>query len=520
MALKEKKQLPRGENPDKGELERRFKANPFIFIGTILILIIVVIAFVVAPAIVPEAGGAGVDLTFGYYNKVPITYVPGNYLANVQANYARYMQMQGSINESDYQSLSKLIWRQAFEETVIHTAILQTVKDAGFVVPGPVVDREVARLPELQENGRFSISRYRSLTAADQLKLWKEVQESIASNLYLEAMFSLRMPSGESEFVRSMAARTRSFGMVSFSLDSYPDGEVAAYARAEPDLFRAIHLSRITITSSEREARQVLDSVKSGAQTFEEAARTQSQDSYAERGGDMGAQMAYELVNEVPDNAERESVIATAVGEYSPLVKVPSGWAFFRTDEEVRAVDTEDPTNLAKIRSYMRNFERGRMEDWLFDQAQQFIDAAAEGGFDDAAEARELQKYDFGPLPLNYGGVTITDSAQGTNLFPALSAEKISELIPAESNDNFWRAAFFTPLETPSEPFIVRDNVLVLYPRKEILRDAADTEGINTFYATWVSSGAESSLRSHFLNSDKLEDNFDATYSKFLSPSN
>jgi hypothetical protein len=517
MAPREKKQL-REVNPNKGEWIRRFKSNPFIFIGTIVILIIVVVAFVVAPAIVPEAGSSGVDLTFGYYNKVPISYVPGNYLANVQANYARYMQ--GSINESNYQTISQMIWRQAFEETVIHIAILQAMKEAGYVAPAAVVDREVAQLPDFQENGRFSVARYRSLSASDRMTLWKEVQESIAQNLYLDAMFSLRLPSGESEFVRSMAARTRSFGMASFPLDSYPDDEVAAYVVSEPDLFSGIHLSRITITSSEREAQQVLDSVKNGTQTFEEAARTQSQDSYAERGGDMGLQMAYELVSEVPDSAERESVIATALGEYSPLVKVPSGWAFFRSDEEVRGVDTEDPANLSKIRSYMRNFERGRMEDWLFAQARLLIDAAKEEGFDEAAEAAGAQKRDFGPLPLNYGGVTITDSAQGTNLFPALSAESISELIPAESNENFWRAAFFTPLETPSEPLVVGDYVLVLYPREEIIRDEADTEGIVTFYSTWVSSGAETSLRSHFLNSDKLDDRFFATYLQFLLPVN
>jgi hypothetical protein len=518
MALKEKKQSLWEKNPNKGEWIRRFKTNPFIFVGTIVVLIIVIVAFVVAPAIVPEAGSSGVDLIFGYYDKIPIAYVPGNYLANVQANYARYMQ--GSINESNYQTMSQMIWRQAFEDTVIHVAILQAMEQAGYAAPAAVVDREVAQLPEFQENGRFSTARYRSLSAADRMNLWKEVRESIAQNLYLDALFSLRLSSAESEFIRSMTARTRSFSMASFPLDSYPDEEIVAYAASEPDLFRTIHLSRITITASEREARQVLDSIVNGTQTFEEAARTQSQDSYSERGGDMGTQMAYELVGEVPDSAERESVIATALGEYSPLVKVPSGWAFFRSDEEVRAADTGDPANLSKIRSYMRNFERGRMEDWLFAQARRLIDAAGEEGFDEAAKALGAQQRNFGPLPLNYGGVTITDSTQGTSLFPALSAESISELIPAESNENFWRAAFFTPLETPSEPLVVGDNVLALYPREEIIRDEADTEGIITFYPTWVSSGAETSLRSHFLNSDKLDDRFFATYLQFLLPSN
>jgi hypothetical protein len=518
MASKETKQSVREENPDKGEWMRRFKANPFVFIGTIIVLIIVIVAFVVAPAIVPEAGSSRVDLTFGYYNKVPIAYVPGNYLATVQANYARYIQ--GSINESNYQTMSQMLWRQAFEDTVIHVAILQAMDQAGYIAPEVLVDREVAQLPQFQENGRFSTARYRSLSATDRIALWKEVRESLTKNRYLEDLFSLRLPSAEAGFVRAMTARTRSFGMASFSLDSYPDGEIVAYTRAEPDLFRTIHLSRITIASGEREARQVLESVQNGTQTFEEAARTQSQDSYAERGGDMGIQMAYELVSEVPDSAERASVIATAAGEYSPLVKVPSGWAFFRADQEPRAVDTEDPASIAKIRSYMRNFERGRMEDWLFARARLLIDAVAEDGFDAAVEASGALRHDFGPLPLNYGGVVITDSSQGRNLFPALSAEQISELVPAESNENFWRAAFFTPLETPSEPLVVGDTVLVLYPREEIIRDEADSEGIATFYATWVSSGAEKSLRSYFMNNDKLEDKFFETYVRYLLPTN
>jgi hypothetical protein len=518
MASSGKKQPVNMDNPNRGEWARRFKANPFIFIGTIVILIIVIVAFVVVPAFVPEAGGPMVDLTFGSYDKVPITYVPGNYMANVQESYARYLQ--GSINESNYQSISQMVWQQAFEEAAIHIAILQTMKQAGYAAPASVVDREVARLPQFQENGRFSTARYRSLSNTIRMTLWKEMQESIAENHYREDISSLRMPVAESEFVRAMTARTRSFGMASFPLDGYPDEEIIAYIASDPELFRTIHLSRITIRSSEREARQVLDSVTNGTQTFEEAAQTQSQDAYAERGGDLGIQMAYELTTEVPDSAERESVIATAAGEYSPLVKVPAGWAFFRTDEEVRPVDTEDPTNLSKIRSYMTRFERGRMEDWLFAQARLFIDAVGEDGFDDAALAEWARKREFGPVPLNYGGVSITDSSQGTSLFPALSAQSISELFQAESNENFWSVAFSTPLETPSEPLVIGDNVLVIYPREEIVKDEADTEGILTFYPTWVSNGSETSLRSHFINSDKLINRFNATYSQYIAPIN
>jgi hypothetical protein len=388
------------------------------------------------------------------------------------------------------------------------------MKQAAYTAPEAVVDREVAALPQFQENGRFSVSRWERMDKISRLALWREVQESIAKRHYLEDMTGLRVPSAEGDFIKNMTILERSFGLAVFPLSSYPDEEIRSYASSEPDLFRITHLSRITINSSEREAQQVLDSIKDGTKTFEEAARTQSQDTYADRSGEMGIRMAYELTSDVPDSQERESVIAALPGDYSPVVKVPTGWAFFRAEEAVYPADTTDTANLDKIRSYINQFERGRIEDWLLEQARLFTVAAEDQDFDTALEAWGMQKRDFGPLPLNYGGVTI--DYQGVNQFPTLSAQSISELIPAETNENFWRTAFFTPLGSPSEPLVIGDNVVVLYPREETTKDAEDTEGIAAFYSTWISNNAETSLRSHFTSNEKLEDRFFQTYLQYL----
>jgi parvulin-like peptidyl-prolyl isomerase len=525
MASKENKQLTREENPFKGEWTRRFKANPFVFIGTFVVLIIVIVAFVVVPAIVPEAGGPSMDLNFGSYDTVPISYVPGNYFANVYGNISRYYQQY--LQGSNFQGIEQTIWRQAFEETVIHTAILQEMKKAGYTAPEKVVDREVATLPQFQENGRFSVTRYRRLDKTARLALWREVQESITKDRYREDVMSLRTPAGEGAFIRDMTRRQRSFGLAVFPLDSYPNDEIVKYVASNPELFRSSHLSRITINSSEREARQVLNSIKAGTQTFEEAAQSQSQDSYADRGGDMGIRMAYEFTSEVPDSAERETVLNTPPGELSPVVKVPSGWAFFRAEQAMLPAEATigDTAKLDKIRSYMTSFQRGIMEDWLFGEARLLISAVEEKGFDAAVEESGVQKYDFGPLPLNYGGLTMNFG--GLNLFPTISAQSISQLIPAESNAAFWQAAFFTPLEHAAEPLVIGDNVLVLYPREETTKDTnapSDSEGTegpdlrsdDHDYSTWVSNNAETSLRSYFINSEKLNDRFFATYLQYL----
>jgi hypothetical protein len=296
--------------------------------------------------------------------------------------------------------------------------------------------------------------------------------------------------------------------MAAFPLSSYPDAEIAAYAAENPDLFRFAHLSRITLSSSEAEARTVLNSIQDGTATFEEAAGTHSQDGYADRGGDMGLKMIYELTTEIPDAGARNAVTALSEGEYSSIVKVPAGWAFFRAEAAPYAADLADSGNLSKIRNYLLDLERGRVEDWLIAQAETFIARVKEDGFDAAAEAQGLTKQSFGPIPLNYGGV---------DLFGSLRSTGVQELASADFNENFWRAAFFTPLETPSIPMVLGSSVVVLYPREESPAEESAVETVKSIYSSyWLSYNAEMGLRNYFLRSDKFEDRFFDAFYKFI----
>ncbi|MDR3342929.1 MAG: SurA N-terminal domain-containing protein [Treponema sp.] len=510
MAFKAKKQVTQEDTSAGAEFIRRFKANPFIFIGTIVILIIVIVAFVLVPAIVPAAGGPSVDLSFGSYNKVPLTYVPGNYFAQVRENIARYQQP--SVDDRNYFSVNYQIWREAFEETVVHTAILQEMNHAGYTAPVDVVDREVAQLPQFQENGRFSTARYRQLDNTTRMSLWRQVQDSIAIDRYNADMTNLRISSKEGPFIKAMASPERTFDMAAFPLSDYPDTEVIAYTLSNPGLFQVTHLSKIAINSSEREARQILATVQEGTQTFEDAARTHSQDGYAEKGGDMGIKLAYELSTEVPDATERESVIGLAKGAYSPIVKVPSGWAFFRAEDAPHPADTGDAALVAKIRVYITEFERGRMEDFFVNQADALIGLINASGFDAALAQQGLSKRHFGPLPLNYGRVA---------LFTSLASFSVSELTDAVSNENFWQTAFSTPLNTPSKPLVIGNNVVVLYPLEETPADETNAGYIETAYSSyWLSYILDQNVHSYFLTNEKLEDRFFDAFFKYIQPLN
>ena len=175
MPAREKKPRQQSkEESGKSEIIRRFKANPFLFTGTVIVLVIIVIAFVFVPAIVPEAMGGG-DLVFGFYNKVPIKYMPGNHFYQVQQ--FLYQRHQPANDDPNSMMIIAQIWRQSFEEAAVRMGILDTMKEAGFVVPEDVINREMAELPYFQENGRFSSTRYRAMDTNTRMTLWRQVYE-------------------------------------------------------------------------------------------------------------------------------------------------------------------------------------------------------------------------------------------------------------------------------------------------------------------------------------------------------
>jgi len=504
MAFKEKKTA---HEKSDSELVRRFKTSPFIFIGTFIVLVIVVVAFVLVPAIVPNAGfGRNVDLTFGYYDKVPISYVPGNYFAQYYEMVAHYRQ--NTVNSENYSFANYQIWREAFEGAAIHTAILHEMKKSGYTAPAKIVDRDVARLPQFQENGRFSSALYRQMDDNQRLSLWRQVQEDIIKEHFHADVTGLLKPAAEAKFISNMAAVQRSFDMTVFSVDAYPETEYEAYVREHSGLFRSIHLSMITVNSSEREARKILDSIKNGETTFEDAAKAYSKDAYADRGGDMGIKMFHELSTDIPEETEREKIIALARNEYSDVVKIGSGWSFFRAEEAVQEADASDAAVLEKVRSYVRNFERGRMEDWAIAQADKFITLVNEVGFEDAVAQQGIEKRSFGPVPLNYGNV---------DLFTTLTSQSVSELSSSASDENFWKVAFSTPVETPSRPVVQGSNVLVLFPKEETAAEESALEDIiSTFNSYWLSYVSEQGLQQYFMNSPKMEDKFMEIYFRYF----
>jgi len=505
MASKRKKQTPQGDSAFQ-ELSRKFHSNPFVFIGTLVVLLLIVISFVLVPALAPGAGSGSASLNFGTYDGIPIDYIPGNYFSEQRDYFNEQFQSLGQAQDEQYAALQ--IWRAAFESTVIQTAALQELKELSYSVPAKLVDQRMTGY--FMENGRFSAALYRAMPEADRITLRNNLYDQIAMERYMDDVLSLHISSKEKDFILSMASPERSFDLVSFSVLDYPDSEVSAYIRDNPDTFKSIHLSKISIGSSEKDAKKVLDSVTEGTISFEEAARTHSKDEFADKGGDMGVRYVFELTSHIPEESDREALLALGVGDVSGLISVPAGWAFFRVEEAARTAAADDSAVIEKARSYLYSFERGRMEDWAIANAESFARDIQANGLEAAAEQSGKTIQSFGPVPLNYGN---TQASYGNvPLFKTLDRFGISALNNAVSNERFWEIAFSTDLNAPSEPLVIADTVMVLVPTSEQSADDSSIFIAQNYYTYKAGQFSEISLKNHILESDKLEDKFFETF--------
>jgi hypothetical protein len=210
--------------------------------------------------------------------------------------------------------------------------------------------------------------------------------------------------------------------------------------------------------------------------------------------------MAYELVSTISDETIRQGVVNLSRGSFSDVLAIgEKSWTFFRAEEEPHDADTNDVLALDKIRSYVMSFERGRAEDYILAEAEKFTADAKEVGFDSAIGNRAMEKKSFGPIPINYGD---------TSLFPSVSSSGVGELSTASANENFWQAAFATAVNSPSSPFVLDDNVIVLYPTEETVADPEFNSYIGIYYSYWLNDSIQQGISSYFINNGKLDDRF------------
>ena len=505
------------QKSDSRDSKRGIK-NPGIYAGTIVVLVIVIIAFVFVPMGTSGRGLSdnGRALTFGRYAGKPITYGQSSYMALQVRDLNDRLRNQG-LTEDNYQLFAYQVYRGAFERTVLRMGILDEVKRSGFAVTEPWIDKKVLESPSFQEDGKFSAQRYHDASLSEKLSVRSEIRDDALYQTYISDLLGVPPSSKETAFVKDMAKATRTVQYAALPLSKYPDSEVEAWGKAHADLFRSLSLSRITIASSEADAKKLLQNIQDKKTTFDAAAKASSKDSFAAKGGLEGPKYFYEISSELSTKGDADKVAALKKDELSPIFKTAAGvWVFFRAEADAAPADFGQGSVVAAVRSYLNGRERGVIEDWTIAQAKASFASGA--GFDAGAKKAGVAVKTIGPFTLNYGDLSISLYGQSAPLFKSIETKNNPELAGASTNEKFLSTAFSLAPGAVSEPFVLGDNVIVLKGREAGVLKDSDVAMIDFYYPYLAQSGASGEFRDIFMKSPKLEDDFGTIFGKYFVP--
>jgi len=502
-------------NKPESSGERR-KGNTFVYIGTVVLLVITVLAFVFVPAMGSMGSDDGNGLTFGSWDGKPISFVQGGYFSSqVQQVKAQY-ESQGYKDTGD-QFFAYQVWRRAFENTAVHLALLDFADEAGIGVSDSYIDREIIEHQAFQDNGAFSKRKYREASNSYKLTLRKEIETATLKGRYVSDAVSFVPSKAETAFLKSMAQSQRVVEYVAIPFSAYPDEERVAFAKANPAAFRRVRLSKVTISSSAKEAGQVLAQIRSGSLSFEDAAKNHSRDSYASKGGDMGSRYVWELKGDLKEAADLDAVLALPKGEISAAYETIAGsWSFYRVEDPATEPDFASADLAKSVSDYLNRNEKGRIEDWAVGVAKGFASDAA-SDFSGVAAARGYSVKETRPFPLNYGKAL---DIGYFSLLGSLDVTDLPELRGADTSERFLSTVFGLEAGKVSEPVVLGDNAIVVRVKEVRTADQGELGLLEAYYPTVVQQGVSSELAASILANPSLKDDFMTTFSRVYAQAN
>lgn len=494
-------------------IEKRHESHPFLYGFSVVVLVVIIVTFVLAGPGGPMSRGmsGGSNIVFGSYMGKDITYYPGGFFAQERDRIAN--QYRNSANQNPV-ALAQAVWYQAFINTAEHIAILTQAEQGGIQISEDAVDKALLNYPAyLDDNGKFSESRYAATSASDKADTRRLMREGLETNIFAtDIQTGVKTGSKEAEFIRGMAKPERSFAFVSWSFTGFPAEEVRKYGEANKSRFVKIKVSRILVKSGESQANEIHKKILEKTSTFEELAKTYSKDEYADKGGDMGWRYAYDVQADFEAKDTAQKVFALKAGELSDVLKGTFGWIIYRCDSEALEADFTNSTVLDDVKNYITKYEKGKIEDYFNERAGQLSRRASEIGFDRAARDMRLKIIPTEFFPVNLSNVFS---------FAPVKADPDSDT-PASAaySEDFFVRAFSLGKDQASPPVLLDNQVLVLKLAAE--RQLPDTT-VNLL-DSWISYVAAQSIQTDLsqvlMTPDKLTDNFSETFDRYVMPTN
>ena len=496
------------------------KKNTAYTIGSLIVLLICAFCFVVLPAFTGSEGQQNKLPPFGKYNKREIAYEQDSDFYNYVSQYGQMFQAYGQqLNEQTYYT----VFKYAFDATVRKYAYEDAVNKSGYVVPQAAVNRNMVPFFS-DENGNYSSKLYKQTDAKTVENLRKSIQSALVASRYSddlfgseedivgsEALYGLKESDAELDFLKSYNANKRGFQMALFNTSDYPEEEKLKFAKENQAKFNKYDISIVTVEDKAK-AQTVLKRINNNEITFEDAISEYSLNYFTNSEGKVTSAYQYQIENLLVNKDDLAILTDLAVDSVTDVIETSNSFSIFKKNGETKTNDFEIDEYKDLVSTYLRNYEKTRIEDYFTAKANDFIAQAAKSDFDSACTSMNIKNVEIPAFPLNYGSVDIADSLNTS----------IEGLSSADTNEKFLETAFNLKMNEMSEPLVLNGYVAVIkYTSDGNEAKAADTNDEETDNSeddntadvlSNISDLDQSSANSYILSSDKLENNFAQVY--------
>ena len=442
-----------------------FKKNT-LAIGSVIILVFSVIAFVFIPAVGGQAG-SNTKTMLGKWKNKRLEYTADGLFLREYRQLHRSAELRGylrSDNKMQQEFMERQVMRTAFNASMVQLAAQEEALSAGFYLPNKNINKALIAF-YTDSTGAYSEKLYTQTSEQQRLAYRREVIDYLTAQRYIEdnfgtydAVFGLKTSAAETAFIQKMAEKERSFKYVVFEEGQFPKENIRAYGTEHADLFAEHSLFMLTFTTQE-DANKTAQALQKGEIMFEDAVVTNSTKLGTDSSGKLLSPYRTTVNRTFPESKDLDTVLKLGVDEISPVVKTASGYAIVKCTAPVKAADFTLPETEDRVFSYMKANERGLIEDYLEQKAKVFAEAARTGsGFVHQAELDGLVVQTSNPMVINYGNAGV---------LPQISSQSNSFFMAGIRNEAFFEKAFALKPEEISDPLLLGSNVLVLQLEEE-----------------------------------------------------
>ena len=464
---------------------------------SIIMLVFVVIAFGLSP-IAGAFGGSSSNLIFGYYNEEPISYAYNNYFYNQRESIAQ--NWDGQADDANYEYQVYQIWKQAYDNTVMHTALMQEADKSGLIITESAIDRYLLENgPYINSEGEFDPQLYNSVSDVTKKNIRDEIKESILTQTLLDDLFGSYISPAELEFIDSMGRNEKEFDYLVFPLTQYPAAKTRTYGESNAIEFTTLEMSIITLSGeNQQEAESIYNRIANNEILFEDAARTYSLDTYAENGGEVGTNYFFAMRENFNNEEDLNAVFSLKAGEISSLLETPYGYNIYQVNKTPELPDFSNEETLSVVKDYLIARERGIVEDYITTEATKLI-TSYQNDISAAASEAGLDIFSTTATPINFGSSLFLGS------FVYSDTEQY--LANLENNESALTKLYNTEEGSFSEPIIINAGILMAFCKTDLANEG-NLETLSMIYPYVAPQVQQSDFTNSIFTSENFEDNF------------